>query len=59
MKILFLQTDLLEAECLAVQNGGLAMQGVATVHAQIMMFVRGFSEEVCTDLAILELDRCV
>ena len=58
MKIFLLQGNSSKAECLAVQNGGLAMEGVATVHAEILMFVRGFSVEVCTDLAILEVDRC-
>ena len=38
------------------------MERVETVHAEILMVVRGFSVEevhVCTDLAILEVDRCV
>ena len=41
---------------MAVRNGGLAMEGVGTVYAEILMFVRGFSVEVCTDLAIPEVD---
>ena len=44
---------------LAVQNGGLAMERVATVNAEILMFVHGLSIKVCTNLAILEEDRCV
>ena len=59
MKIFSLRTDSSEAEHLAVQNGGLAMERVATVQAEILMFVRGFSVKVCTGLAILEVDRCV
>ena len=59
MKIFFLQTDLSEVEHLAVWNGGLAMERVATVQAEILMFVRGFSLKVCTNLAILEVDRHV
>ena len=34
------------------------MEGVATVHAEILMFVRGSGVEVCTDLAILKVDHC-
>ena len=59
MKIFFLQTNSSERERLAVRNGGLAMERVATIHAEILMFVRGFSVEVCTDLAILKEYRCV
>ena len=44
---------------MTVWNGGLAMEGVATVHAEILMLVRGFSVEVCTDLAILEVNHYV
>ena len=61
MKIFLLRTNSLKAERLTVWNGDLAMEGVATVHEEILMFVRGFSIEVCTDLAILKVhvDRCV
>ena len=59
IKIFFLQTDSLEAERLAVRNGGLAMERVATVHVEVLVFVRGFSVEVCIDLAIRDLHRCV
>ena len=58
LKIFLLQTSL-KAERLTVWNGDLAMEGVATAHAEILMFVRGFSIEVCTDLAMLKVDRCV
>ena len=46
-------------ERLIVWNGGLAVEGVATVYAEILMFVRGFSVKVCTDLAILKVHHCV
>ena len=59
MKIFFLSTASSEAEHLAVWNGGFAMERMAAVHVEILMFVRGFSIGVCTDLAILEVDRCV
>ena len=59
MKSFFLPKDLSEVECLAVQNGGLAMESMATVYAEILMFVRGLSIKVCTALAILEVDCCV
>ena len=42
-----------------IKNERLAMEGVATVHVEILTFVRGFSVEVCTNLAILEVDHCV
>ena len=35
------------------------MERVATVNAEILMFVCGFSVKVCTDLAILKVDCCV
>ena len=59
MKSFLLQADLSKAECLAVWNGGLAMEGVATVHAEILTIVYGFSVEVYADLAILKVDHCV
>ena len=59
VEIFLLRTNLLKAERLTVWNGGLAMERVAIVHAEILMFVRGFSKEVFTDLAILEVDHCV
>ena len=59
MKIFLLRADLSKVEYLAVWNGGLAMERVATLYAKILMFVHGFSVEVCTDLAILKVDRSV
>ena len=59
MELFFFRANSSEAERLAVWNGGLAVERVATVHAEILMFVRGFSVKVRTDMAILEVDRCV
>ena len=54
-----LPNKFVEGGVLTICNGGLAMEGVATVHMKVLMFVRGFSVEVCTNLAILKVDHCV
>ena len=58
-KIFLLQADSSETERLAVWDGGFTMHRVATIHAEILMFVRGVHMKVCTDLPVLEVDCCV
>ena len=58
MKIFLLWTNSSKAEHFTVWNGDIAMEGMATVHAEILMYVGGFSIEVCTYPAIFEVDRC-
>ena len=35
------------------------MYGVATIHAKILVFVRGFNMQVNLDPAIFQVDGCV
>ena len=58
-KNLFLRTDTLESERLAVEDGRFVVYGVATIHAMVLVFVRGFNMQVCLDQAAFHVNGCV
>ena len=58
-EVFLLQTDSSEAEGLAVRDGFLAVLGMATIHTEILVFVRGFDMQVSLDPVILQVDPCV
>ena len=48
-EIFILRTDSSEAERLTIRDGCLAVLGMATIHTEIMVFVRGFDVQVSLD----------
>ena len=51
-KVLFLRANASEAERLAKRNGSLTVYRVATVHAKVLVFVRGLNMQVRLDSAV-------
>ena len=51
-KNLFLQANASESERLTKRDGSFTVYQVATVHAEILVFVRGFDMQVSLDSAI-------
>ena len=59
LKNLFLRANASESERLAIRDGSFTVNGVATIHAKILMFVRGFDMQVSPDPAVFQVDSRV
>ena len=54
-KDLFLRTNTSESERLAVCNGSFTVFGVTTIHAKVLMFVRGFDTQVRLNPVVVQV----
>ena len=59
LKNLFLRTNTSESERLAIGDGSFTVNGVATLHAKILVFVCGFNMQVGPNTAIFQVDSRV
>ena len=56
LETLFLRANVSESEHLAIGNGSFAVHGVATIHAEILVLVRGFDVQISRDPAFFQVD---
>ena len=58
LRSLLPQTNSSESECLAVRDRSLRVHREASVHAKILVSVRGFDMQVNSDSAVFYVDSC-